>query len=93
MGKSVAQIFRQQAEKYGDRLAVEKRLAGVWHGISWKEYYNSAKDVGLGLYSLGVRKGDRVSLLSQNRLEWIISDMGIMGIGACNVPIYVTLPV
>ncbi len=91
MGKTLAQVFRQQAEKYGDRLAVEKRLDGVWHGISWKEYYDSAKNVGLGLYSLGVRKGDRVSLLSQNRLEWIISDMGIMGIGACNVPIYVTL--
>ncbi len=92
MARNIGQIFRDQARKYGDRLAVEKRLRGTWHGCTWKEYYDSAREIGLGLYSLGVRKGDRVAILSQNRLEWIMSDMGIMGIGACTVPIYVTLP-
>ena len=91
MGTNLSQIFRQQAEKYGDRLAVEKRLKGKWQGWSWKQYYETARAIGLGLYSLGVRKGDRVALLSENRLEWIASDMGIIGIGACSVPIYVTL--
>ena len=91
MGANLSQIFRQQAWKYGDRLAVEKRLKGKWQGWSWKHYYETARAIGLGLYSLGIRKGDRVSLLSENRLEWIASDMGIIGIGACSVPIYVTL--
>jgi long-chain acyl-CoA synthetase len=92
MGTTLSQIFRQQAGKYGDRLAVEKRLKGKWRGWSWKEYYETARAIGLGLYHLGIRKGDRVALLSENRLEWIASDMGIIGIGACSVPIYVTLP-
>ena len=92
MGTNLSQIFRQQAGKYGDRLAVEKRLKGKWRGWSWKEYYETARAIGLGLYHLGIRKGDRVALLSENRLEWIASDMGIIGIGACSVPIYVTLP-
>lgn len=70
---------------------MEKRYQGVWRGWSWKEYYDNARLVGLGLYSLGVRKGDRVSLLAENRLEWIASDMGIIGIGGCTIPIYVTL--
>ncbi len=69
MGANLSTILREQARKYGDRLAVEKRFGGVWQGISWREYYESARAVGLGLYSLGVRKGDRVSLLAQNRLE------------------------
>jgi long-chain acyl-CoA synthetase len=90
--KNIPQLLRLQAEKYGDRFAVEKRMKGVWSGVSWKEYYNMARAVGLGLYSLGVRKGDRVALLAQNRLEWIFSDIGIMGIGGCTIPIYVTLP-
>ncbi|MGC9324101.1 MAG: AMP-dependent synthetase/ligase [Desulfomonilia bacterium] len=92
MKENLAQIFRRQAQKYGNRLAVEKRLNGVWHGWSWEEYYDKARSVGLGLYSLGIRRGDRVALLSDNRLEWIASDMGIIGIGACTIPIYVTLP-
>jgi len=89
---NLAQIFRKQAQKYGNRLAVEKRINGVWHGWSWTEYYDNARAAGLGLYSLGIRRGDRVAILSENRLEWIASDMGIIGIGACTIPIYVTLP-
>ena len=93
MKQNLGQIFRSQVKKYGQRLAIEKRLAGVWQGITWEEYYEQAKQVGLGLYSLGVRKGDRVSLLCQNRLEWVISDMGIIGIGGVTIPIYPTVPV
>jgi long-chain acyl-CoA synthetase len=92
MGTNLSTILRGQARKYGERLAVEKRLNGEWQGISWREYYESARAVGLGLYGLGVRKGDRVSLLAQNRLEWVESDMGIIGIGAVTIPIYTTLP-
>ncbi|PKN04349.1 MAG: long-chain fatty acid--CoA ligase, partial [Deltaproteobacteria bacterium HGW-Deltaproteobacteria-9] len=91
MMNNLSQIFRNQAGKYNNRLAVEKRQQGVWQGWSWTEYYDTAKAVGLGLYSLGIRKGDMVALLSENRLEWLAADMGIIGIGACTVPIYVTL--
>jgi len=92
MTRNLGQIFRDQARKYGDRLAVEKRLQGRWQSCTWNGYYEAAREIGLGLYSLGVRKGDRVAILSQNRLEWVMSDMGIMSIGACTVPIYITLP-
>jgi long-chain acyl-CoA synthetase len=91
MIRNLSQIFRNQAGKYNNRLAVEKRQQGIWRAWSWTEYYNTSKAFGLGLYSLGVRKGDRVALLSENRLEWLAADMGILGIGACTVPIYVTL--
>ena len=92
MNQNLGQIFRSQAQKFGKRLAVEKRMNGVWHGMSWEEYYNQAKQLGLGLYSLGIRKGERVSILSQNRLEWIVADMGILGIGGVTIPIYPTVP-
>jgi long-chain acyl-CoA synthetase len=91
MMHTLPRIFRNQAQKYKDRLAVEKRRQGVWQDWSWSRYYETSKAVGLGLYRMGIRKGDRVALLSENRLEWLAADMGIIGIGACTVPIYVTL--
>jgi len=92
MKANLAQIFRNQAKRYGNRLAMEKRRNGRWEGWSWQEYYENARAVGLGLYSLGIRKGDRVAILSENRLEWVASDMGSLGIGACMVPLYTTVP-
>ncbi|NPU84200.1 MAG: long-chain fatty acid--CoA ligase [Syntrophaceae bacterium] len=92
MKANLAQIFRNQSYKYGDRLAMEKRRGGRWEGWTWREYFEASRAVGLGLHILGVRKGDRVAILSENRLEWVASDMGSIGIGACMVPLYTTLP-
>lgn len=91
MEKTINEVFRNRVKKYGDRLAVEKKLRGAWQQATWNQYYERARAVGLGLFELGVRKGDRISLLSENRLEWVYSDMGALGIGAVVVPIYATL--
>lgn len=89
--KTINDVFRNRVARYGDRLAVEKKLKGVWHSATWNEYYERARATGLGLYSFGIRKGDMVSLLSENRLEWLYTDMGTLGIGGVVVPIYPTL--
>jgi len=89
--KTINDVFRNRVKKYGDRLAVEKKLHGVWEGASWNEYYERARAVGLGLYSLGIRKGQMVALLADNRLEWLYADLGTLGIGAVVIPVYQTL--
>ncbi len=89
--RTMNDVFRNRVRTYADRLAVEKKRDGVWQGATWNEYYDRARAVGLGLWSLGVRKGEMVSLLSENRLEWLYTDMGSLGIGACVIPIYPTL--
>ncbi|MEI6608435.1 MAG: long-chain fatty acid--CoA ligase [Deltaproteobacteria bacterium] len=89
--KTMNDVFHNRVHKYGDRLAIEKKMGGVWHGTTWNEYYDRARAVGLGLWSLGVRKGNMVSLLSENRLEWLYTDMGSLGIGVCVIPVYPTL--
>ncbi len=91
MERTINEIFKNRAAKYGSRLAIEKKRKGAWEQAGWKEYYERARSAGLGLYELGIRHGDRVSLISENRLEWLYSDMGTLGIGACLVPIYPTL--
>lgn len=91
MEKTINHVFRNRTDQYRDRLAVEKKQNGQWNSASWNQYYERARATGLGLAALGIEKGDRVALLSENRLEWLYTDMGALGIGACLVPIYTTL--
>jgi long-chain acyl-CoA synthetase len=63
---------------------------GLWLRISGDAFIARVRAVALGLSSLGVRKGDRVSLLSENRPDWSVVDLAILSLGAINVPIYTT---
>ncbi|HOR93503.1 MAG TPA: long-chain fatty acid--CoA ligase [Spirochaetota bacterium] len=89
--KTINQVFKDRVQKYGSRIALEKKLNGKWESVSWEDYYTRAAYVGLALKDMGLQKGDRVSLLSENRLEWLYADMGVLGVGGCIVPIYPTL--
>ncbi len=89
--QTINDVFRNRVKKYSDRLAIEKKIGGVWISATWNEYYERACAAGLGLYSLGLRKGQMVSILSDNRLEWLYTDMGTLGIGAVVIPVYPTL--
>ncbi|MFP4226853.1 MAG: AMP-dependent synthetase/ligase [Desulfobacterales bacterium] len=91
MEQTINAVFKKRVERYGDRLAVEKKRAGAWESATWNQYYDRARDAGMGLYQLGVEKGDRIGILSENCLEWVYTDMGALGIGAVVVPIYTTL--
>ncbi len=83
-------VFKQAAEKYGDRVALRKKEYGLWHDISWKEYYRLAKHLGSALISMGLKKGDCVSIIGDNCPEWVIIDMGIQCIGGVAVGVYST---
>lgn len=91
MDQTINEVFARQTKRYGNRLAIEKKTNGQWRHATWNQYYERARNTGLGLTHLGVHKGDRVSLLSENRLEWLYTDMGSLGIGAILVTIYPTL--
>ncbi len=65
---------------------------GSWKETSIEEFKTKAKHLALGLYAMGVRKGDRVSLHSENSTQWLMCDYALLSIGAVNVPIYTTQP-
>src|SRR3712207_5388640 len=71
-----------------DALCLKKE--GQWLRISGDAFIARVRAVALGLSSLGVRKGDRVALLSENRPDWSVVDLAILSLGAVNVPIYTT---
>src|SRR4026208_1289395 len=70
--------------------AFNHRTEGNWQSTSAATFVERVKNIALGLASLGVRPGDRIALLSENRPEWSIADLAILSLGAINVPIYTT---
>ena len=88
--ETTPQIFKDTVQKYGDRVAIRKKEYGIWHDISWNEYYSRAQHVGSALISMGLQKGDRVSIIGDNCPEWVIIDMGIQCAGGVSVGVYST---
>jgi long-chain acyl-CoA synthetase len=72
-------------------LAAVKRN-GKWLETSVEDFKKKVRNLALGLYELGVRKGDRVSIHSENSTEWLICDQAVLSLGAVNVAVYTTQP-
>jgi long-chain acyl-CoA synthetase len=83
--RNLAEVHRRQAERLGPRPALRYKQNGLYHDVSWTQYRNEALACGAALLEAGVKPGDRVGLLAENRLEWLIADMGILAAGAINV--------
>ena len=80
-----------QLEKYPLDKCFTSKVNGKWEGISTQELVDQANEVSRGLLAMGIKPGDKVGLISNNRYEWHIMDIGILQIGAINVPIYPTI--
>ncbi len=85
-------LFDQAVQEYGDKPALaHKPKGGTYQDITYTEFGESVDAFSKGLQTLGVEKGDRVAILSENRPEWAISDFGILRACAVNVPMFSTL--
>ncbi len=89
--QTLAELFRQTAEKHSRPNTLNYKKDGVWNSISSKELIERAENIALGLYSIGMRKGDRAALLAANSPEWTLTDAGCQFVGIVDVPIYTTL--
>lgn len=87
---SVGTLLQNQVERRGDNACVAYKKDGAYVDISWREMDAMIRSLGLYLISIGVAKGDRVALFSDNRYEWWVADQAILSIGAVNVPVYAT---
>jgi len=87
---TVPLLFWRRVHEWADRIAMREKEFGIWKDISWGTYGEKAKYAGLGLFRLGLEKGDRVAIISENNPEWLYSDMGILAAGGVTVGIYPT---
>jgi long-chain acyl-CoA synthetase len=86
------QLFFDAAAKYNRPDALQVKIGGTYRPISHKEVVERVRHAARGLSYLGVRRGDRVAILSENRPEWAIADFACLTAGMTDVPIYPTLP-
>ena len=88
--ETAPRLFRKTVRTHRDRVAMRKKEYGLWHDITWNDYYRMARDLGSALIDMGLEKGDRVSIIGDNCPEWVIIDMGVQCAGGVVVGIYST---
>jgi long-chain acyl-CoA synthetase len=81
----------QRFENTPSKFAFMRKSGGKYEGISYAQLREMVENFAAGLLELGVERGDRVGIVSENRLEWVIADFATAAIGAVNVPIFPTL--
>ena len=89
-GDTVPTVFwRGVTERAGDVILRQKDF-GIWQSLTWREFGQIAREVGMGLVSLGFEPGECASVLSNTNREWLYADMGILGAGGVSNGIYPT---
>ena len=88
--KSLPAMFFEQAERFSDRNFLWSKVAGAYSPLTWGYVAAQVKAAAAGLKSIGVKHGDRVIIVSENRPDFFIADLAIMSIGAVAVPTYTT---
>ena len=78
-------LFFQRVEQLGGKTFIKLQREGRLEEISWKDFGSKVQGTMLGLYSLGLRKGERIAVLSENRVEWLCADMATLASGLPNV--------
>jgi len=87
---TIPKLLRTSAQKFNNKIALREKDLGTWQNITWQRYYENVKHFGLGILALGLEKGGRVSILSENNPEWLYADIGTQSIGGIVVGIYPT---
>ena len=87
---NLVSMFLTRVSEKGDKPFLWSRRDGAWRSISYNEAARQVATLADSLKRMGLKPGDRVMLVSENRPEWLIADLGIMAAGCVTVPTYTT---
>ncbi|SVC51900.1 uncharacterized protein METZ01_LOCUS304754, partial [marine metagenome] len=87
---SVISLFDKQSVALSEKPYLWNKINNEYFPLTWKQVRDKVEKLSIALKNLGILKGDRVVIVSENRPEWQISDLAIMAIGAITVPAYIT---
>ncbi len=91
-GTTIDELFRQTVAEHGDLPAILRKEKQAYVPVTYRELDRKVDAFARGLSSVGIAKGDRVAILSENRMEWAVTDLALARLGAVNVGIFPTLP-
>jgi long-chain acyl-CoA synthetase len=89
---TLPQMLRENARNHPDRVAIRQKEFGIWTPCAWRHYFDRARRVGLGFRALGLSEGGHVAILSENRIEWVLAQLGANIVGGVAVGVYPTSP-
>lgn len=89
---TLPQQLRLQAERHPLGVAIRQKEHGIWKPLTWAEYHERARCVGLALRAIGLSEGGHIGVLSENRVEWVLAQLGAGLTGAVTVGVYPTSP-
>ena len=92
--KTIPELYTFLTEEFGremKRPVMMRKVEGEYKGITYSEFKAETDDLAYGLTALGIKKGDKIAIISENRPEWVYSDMAILALGAIDVPMYPSL--
>ena len=82
-------LLKRNAREFGAlKVALREKEFGIWQSVSWQEYYDRIRYLALGLLELGYEAGDKLSVIGDNRPEWLYSELAIQALGGAVVGIY-----
>ncbi len=85
---TISHSFVVAGKRPPTQVALRYSKNGKWTDISWPEYYSLSERLAGALVSRGIKRGDRVAIMSNTRYQWNVADMAILGLGAVTVPLY-----
>ena len=89
---TLPQMLRQRAQQDATRVAIRQKDFGIWKPFTWARYYERAAHFGQGLRQLGLQPGGHVGVIAENRIEWVLAQMGAGLVGGITVGVYPTSP-
>ncbi len=89
---TLPQCLRERARTDAHRIAIRQKDFGIWKPFDWAAYHRRASHFGLGLRAMGLPAGGHVGVIAENRIEWVIAQMGAGLVGAITVGVYPTSP-
>ncbi len=87
---TIPKLFLRNKYRYQNKVALREKDLGIWQRVTWRDYWNHVCFFALGLKRLGLKKGDKVSILGDNCREWLYADMAAQCSSAITVGIYPT---
>ncbi len=89
-GDTIVDVFRANIHRLADRPALRRRVGEEWEILTWAGYGRQVTEIAAGLIGAGVEPGNRVAILSGNRVEWHVADLATLSCAAVTVPLYPT---
>src|SRR5579859_4684014 len=88
MADTLPKCLIENAQHYGNQVALREKEFGIWQSITWREFADHVTHFALGLWALGIQRGERVAIIGDNRPEWLYAELGAQAVGGIPIGIY-----